>query len=347
MSLNPKIVSLGYAVPPKSYTQREVFDSLNYPHHFWRIFSDAGIDKRHLWVPMGTIKPWQDMCEEYKTAALTLSLQAIKSCLDGRDINILGCLAFVSCTGYQCPSMNYLIAKELDLPRNVEHIPIIGDGGCAGAAPAIRQAVNYTKLYGRPALAVSCEICSTCYYPEGQEPDPRGRYQLLRANAIFGDGASAVLIGYDDNPEHPYVLDSETYTDYEHQDALGFEWRQGRLSCVLSDKVPDLAPPVIRKCVDPLLARNRLSLGDIQWIICHPGGKKILDNIRNELKLPEAKMALSREGLKTFGNCSSASVGMLSKLFIGSSGSSIRNGDKGLILTVGSGMNANAILLGW
>ena len=343
--MEPKIVSLGYAVPSKSYTQREIFDSLNYPHHFWRIFSGAAIDKRHFWVPMGTNKPWQDMCEEYKIAALTLSLEAIKSCLDSRDINTLGCIVFVSCTGYQCPSMSYLIAKEMGLPCNTEHIPIIGDGGCAGAAPAIKQAVNYTRLNGRSALAVSCEVCSTCFYPEDPSPDPRGRFQLLRANAIFGDGASAVLIGYDDNPKHPYVLDSETYTDYEHQDALGLEWRQGRLSCILSDQVPNLAPPVVIKCVEPLLARNNLSLDAIRWIICHPGGNRVLDNIRDELHLPEEKMFLSREGLRTFGNCSSASVGMLSKLFIGHERAKIQKGDWVLIITIGSGMNAWAILL--
>ena len=54
-------------------------------------------------------------------------------------------------------------------------------------------------------------------FPEdGANPDKGGEYELLRANAIFGDGASAVLVGYDDDPKHPYLLDFESYFDPFH-----------------------------------------------------------------------------------------------------------------------------------
>ena len=343
----PKIISIGFAVPPKSYTQREVFQTLGYPKQYSPIFTQNGIDKRHFWVPLGSSFSWQRMCEEYKTGALQLSLEAVLSCLDHRNQYDIGCIIYTSCTGFACPSMDYLIAKELDLSRDVEHIPIVGDGGCAGAAPVIRYAAKFTKLTGKMALAISTELSSVCYFPENPSPDPRGKFQLLRSNAIFGDGSSAILTGYDDNPLHPFIVDDETYTDYEHQDALGLEWRDGRLSCVLSAEVPDLAPKALRMCVNPLMKRQHLSVKDIRWLICHPGGKKVLDNVRDEFGFSEGMMSLSREALRNFGNCSSTSVGLLSKLFIQNRSSEIQRGDWGLILTVGSGMNANAILLRW
>lgn len=346
--ITTKIISLGSAVPEKSYTQEEIFNSLKYPKAFWPIFRDSGIEKRHMWIPLGTKLSWQEACEQYKIAAMSLSLEAAKQCLMGYDIKDIGCIVFGSCTGYQCPSMNYLIAKELNLPRDIEHIPVVGDGGCAGSAPDIRLAVNYVKCHqDKLALAISCEICSVCGFPENPNPDPTNKYQLLRANAIFADGASAVLIGNENsnNIKHPVVIDSETFTDYEHQDALGFTWKDGRLMCVLGPEVPSLTGISIKHCIDILLDRRSLDIEDIDWILCHPGGAKVLDNVRDSLKLSEDKMFLSREGLRNYGNCSSASVGMLSKLTINSGALLPKSGDFGLILTVGSGMNANAILL--
>ncbi len=343
----PKIISIGMSVPPNSYTQEEVFKTLSYPRQYSVIFTQNGISKRHFWVPLGSDYSWQRMCEEYKAGALQLSVEAVRSCLDERSPNDVSCIVYTSCTGYQCPSMDYVIAKELNLPRNTEHLCIVGDGGCAGAAPAIRYAAKFTKLTGKMALAISTELSSVCYFPENPSPDPRGKFQLLRSNAIFGDGSSAILTGFDDNPLHPFIIDDETYTDYKHQDALGLEWREGRLSCILSSDVPELAPEALRKCIDPLLKRNGLQMTDIKWLICHPGGKKILDNVRDEFGLPETAMSLSREALRNFGNCSSTSVGLLSKLFMDNRATEIMWGDWGLILTVGSGMNANAILLKW
>ena len=344
----PKIVSLGMAVPSKSYNQLEVFQACGYPREFKRIFTENEIERRYFEVPMGGQTSWQEMCDIYAKSTLRLSIEAVKVCADGRDLGDVGCIIFVSCTGLTVPSMNYLIAKELNLSPYIEHIPIVGDGGCAGAAPGLRQAANYVKLNpDKRALVVSCEVCSTCFFPEDPKPDPTNKYQLLRANAIFGDGASAVLVGDDNDPRHPYIIDSETYTSYEDQDALGFKWDKGRLSCVLSPDVPKLAGKYLKTCTDRLLKRNKITIEQVRFIIAHPGGKKVLDNIRDDLGLPEEKMSLSREGMRNFGNCSSASVGMLSKLFMDKEVDVPRLGDYGIILTVGSGLNANAILLRW
>jgi len=296
---------------------------------------------------MGENLTFQEQCEAYKEGALKLSVEAVKNCLDNRSVKDIGCIIYSSCTGYHVPSMNYLIAKELGLPNDIEHIPLIGDGGCVGAAPALKRACDYHRLTGKMALAISCELSSCCYYPEDPNPDPRGKYQLLRSNAIFGDGASAALIGSDENPRHPEIVDSQAYTDYENQYALGLEWRNGRLACLLSQDVPNLAPEVIEKCVTPMLNRNGIDIGDIKWLVCHPGGKRVIDNIRDRLGFSEEQMGLTREALRNYGNCSSTSIGLLGKTFMDSRGESIQSGDYGLVATVGSGMQAYSLLLRW
>jgi len=348
-----KIVSLGMAVPEKSYTQEEVFKNLQYPHQFWMVYSGAGIEKRHFWMPIGTRLSFQQAMEEYQKAVKHLGTEAIRDCVDPRDISRVKYFVFSSCTGYQCPSMNYQLARDLQMNPKVEFVSNVGDGGCAGAIPSMVQAWKHSQWKSQLSLAVSCEVSSVCYFPETQDgstpfPDPTNKFELLRANAIFGDGASAALFGFDSDPSHPYVVDYQSYTDYDKQDYLGFRWRDNRLACMLSPDVPKVAPGVMEKCISPLLERYGLKLKkDISWLMCHPGGKAVIENFQQYFSLPDKMMELSYEALKRYGNCSSTSVGLLGKYFMEEKSDLIRPGDWGLVVTVGSGMNANAMLLKW
>jgi len=343
-----KIISLGIAVPEESYSQEETFLRLGYPREFKRIFTDAGIETRHFWVPLGTKLSWQEACEEYPKAVLKLGTEAVRNCISDEELSKVGYFIFQSCTGFTVPSMNYQIAKEMGMSPTVEFVSNIGDGGCVGALPSLRQAWKHTQLTRENSLAVSCEISSLCYYPdEDPFPDPRGKYQLLRANALFGDGASAALFGYDDNPKHPYIVDYQSFTDYSKQYALGMEWLHGRLACVLSHEVPKLAPAIVSQCLKPLMFRNMITISDIKWLMIHPGGKAVLDNVQNALGLPEIVMGPSREALRIYGNCSSTSVGLLSKNFMENRSEEVRPGDWGLVVTVGSGMSSSAMLIRW
>jgi len=166
----------------------------------------------------------------------------------------------------------------------------------------------------------------------------------LRANAIFGDGASAALIGFDDDPRHPYLVDFETYFDPENLKHLGFVWQDGRLRVLLSRQIPRIVPSVVRPPVEKILQRHYLRLNDIRWWVIHPGGSAVLNNLKDKLGIPEKKMALSREALRLFGNCSSSSIGIVGKLLMGGD---VRPGDWGLVVSLGAGLSAGATLLHW
>jgi len=258
--MNPKIISIGFAVPERSYTQEEVFAALGYPRQFKPIFMGADIEKRHFWVPIEGERSWQESCEEYKRGAIYLSRGVVKACLDGRPPVHIGCIAFASCTGYECPSIMHWLAEEMGFSSGVIYTPVLGTG-CEGGFPALRRAYDYTVASGRPSLAISCEICSVCHFPEdGATPDPTRDYELLRANAIFGDGASAVLVGFDDDPRHPHLVDFESYFDPDNMHHLGFLWQDGRLRCLLSRQVPKIAPLGAKIVVDKILQRWGLNL---------------------------------------------------------------------------------------
>ncbi|MBA7671823.1 3,5-dihydroxyphenylacetyl-CoA synthase [subsurface metagenome] len=338
--MKPKIISVGFAVPEKSYSQEEIFDALNYPRHFRSIFLGAEIDRRYFWVPLEADRTWQEACEQYKKGAIWLSRKAVKACLDGRDASTLGSVSFASCTGYECPGIMHWLADELGFSRTIKYTNILGMG-CEGGFPVLLRAWDHTLVTGQLSLAVACEICSVCHFPE-PEPDPSGEWELLRANAIFGDGASAVLVGFDDDPRHPYLVDFENYFDPEYMNHLGFVWQDGRLRVVLSRQIPKVVPLVVRPPVEKILQRNNLTLSDIKWWVIHPGGSAVLNNLRDSLAIPEEKIAPSREALRLYGNTSSSSIGIVGKLLMGRE---VESGGWCLVVSLGAGLAAGATLL--
>ena len=301
----PKIISIGTALPSCSYTQEEVFKVLGYPSKFRRVFSEAQIDKRHFWVPLGKIRglSFQEQQEEYIRGAIALSKEAVINSLDGRDPHDIGCLVFCSCTGFAPgPTIGHYLVKEIGLNVNT-YISNLASHGCEGGFPGLKRAYDYTVTSGRPSLVVACELSSCSHFPEvAEHPDPENHFELLRSNAIFADAASCCLVGFDNDWRHPQVVDTESYFDVDYIDDLGYVWRDGRLRVLLSKRVPELATRVVSSALSKLLERRRLSVADINWWIVHAAGSVVLDNIRDSLGLLEEKLFLSREVLRTCGN---------------------------------------------
>ena len=342
-----KILSMGFSVPHNSYTQGEIFQELGYPSHFRRLFTEAQIDKRHFWVPLEKVRKlsFQEQQDEYLKGAIYLSKEAILNCLDGKDPHDIGCLVFVSCTGFvPGPTVGHYLAKELGLDVGI-YITNIGSMGCEGGFPGLKRAYDFVSTSGKPALVIACELSSCSYFPEPSgKPDSENHFELARSNAIFADAASCCLVGYEDPPDwrHPHIVDTESYFNPEYMNDLGYVWRDGRLRVLLSRRVPDLAPEVVGSAAIRLLRRQKLLIEDIQWWVIHAAGSIVLDKIRDALRLPEEKMRLSREILKTYGNCSSATIGLIGKRLMHED---VEPGDKAMVLSVGPGMVGGSSLL--
>lgn len=342
---NTKIISMGYSVPQYSSSQEDIFNELGYPRNFRRLFTESGIEKRHFWVPIHRVKKlsWQEQQEEYIRGAVALSKQAALNCLDGRSPEDIGCVVFCSCTGF-CPgpTVSHILSKELGFSPRTYHTNI-GSMGCEGGFPGLKRAFDFTTVSGKPSLVIACELCSCTYFPEPEgRPDPSNHFELARSNAIFADAASCALIGFDDDPRHPFILDTETHTNTDYIDDLGFVWREGRLRVLLSRRVPELAPLVVKPAVDAVLERQKLIISDIAWWVIHAAGSTVLDNIRDALGIAEEKVRLSRNTLRSFGNTSSTSVGITGKMLMGER---IKLGDYAAVLSIGPGMSGGMTLL--
>lgn len=307
--MNPRVLSIGTALPPNSYTQEELANILGYTGLARRIFVDSPIKKRHLWIDPNRVRTeqitWQMLCDGYQEGANALSLQAVKRCMEGYDLRDVGLIAFASTTGFQCPALSYQIAAALKMNEDIYHLNNIG-GGCQGLAPAFRSVVDYVRATGKKALAISTEICSATFYPA-----PWRDLDVTIGNAIFADASSAVLVGPDDGKSHhPEIVDFESRFRGDLMHLLGYKWENGMLKVVLSRDVPKLVPPLVAQTVRVLLERNNLRVEEIPHWVFHSGGVSILDNLKKELGLGEEAVQWSRRSLEEYGNCSSATVGL-------------------------------------
>jgi alpha-pyrone synthase len=243
--------------------------------------------------------------ELYQRHALAISIEAVAQCLtslaDFRKDSITH-LFVVSCTGMYAPGLDIDLVKALGLNSNIERT-CINFMGCYAAFNAIKLAnAICASQPGSKALIVCTELCSIHFQKENTEDN-------LMANALFADGAAAVLVENSVRGKLNLELESfhcELATEGEHDMTwtvgdLGFEMR-------LSSYVPDVVRSGIKNLTRSLLAKISQSLPEVAFFAIHPGGKRILEAIEKELGLTKDQNRPAYEVLRKYGNMSSPTV---------------------------------------
>jgi alkylresorcinol/alkylpyrone synthase len=90
--------------------------------------------------------------------------------------------------------------------------------------------------------------------------------------------------------------------------ALGFDLHEDGFHSVISKDIPALLKSEIAALVDKLAARVGLTRAELTCFLLHPGGRKILGAVEDELRLPREATQPSWDVLREYGNQSSASV---------------------------------------
>ncbi len=342
----PKLISIGFQPAPYEYTQEEIFKVMGYPRPWFRIFREAQIDRRYFSIPLEKVKAlsFQEQQEQYLKSAVEISKRAALNCLDGRDPHEIGCLVYASCTGIAPgPTVGHYLMSELGLKDDV-FITNIGGMGCeGGGTPGLKRAVDFTMANHKQSLVIATELSSLSYFPEIGGLDSSGDFELLRGASIFADMSSASLIGEDDGrPDHPFIVDHVVYTKTEYRDKLGYVWQDGRLRLRLDRNVPYYASELAEVAATRLLKRNNLNVDNIIYWVIHAAGAAVLDMIRDNMKIPEYKLRFSRMALSNYGNCSSATPGVIAKLT--ADNISPNSGEYLVAVTLGPGMTSGASL---
>ena len=162
--------------------------------------------------------------------------------------------------------------------------------------------------------------------------------------AIFGDGASSVVLSSYDHEKGPEIIDEAMYHFYDAETMMGFKLVNTGLQMILDKAVPETIASHFPKIIHPFLKENNLGIEAVNHLIFHPGGKKIVQTVEDLFGVLGKNIDDTKEVLKLYGNMSSATVLYVLERFMDKQ---IPKNDYGLMLSFGPGFSAQRILLRW
>lgn len=359
------ISSIGVAVPQNKVSQDKISDfmmnALNSTEEQRRslkiLHRASGIKYRHsviadygllpsefeFYPKNQELLPFPDLQSRmmlYESEAIKLAKEAVSNCFRKTSItpDRITHLITVSCTGMYAPGLDIDLVAQLNLNTDVERTSI-NFMGCYAAFNALKIAKSITENQPLANVLVVCvELCSIHFQNTNDEDN-------LLSSALFADGAAATLVGSKKSGNLNLELKS-FYSDLDMSAKSEMSWKIGNLGFLmkLSPNVPETIRKGIKKLTSRLLKRINLNLESIDFYAIHPGGKRILEVIEEELNISKTDNKHAYEVLKNYGNMSSPTVLFVLKSL---SGELERTHDQKSILSFafGPGLTLESLLL--
>jgi predicted naringenin-chalcone synthase len=300
-------------------------------------FSHPSINTRHFAIddPVELVDEDPDRrIERFTRRSVELSAEAIRSALGLAGVGVKDVSGIVvnTCTGYICPGISTYLIERLGLSRSIRAFDLVGSG-CGGAVPNLQAAESLQRTLGGAILSVSVEICSATLQMDND-------LSLILSNSLFGDGAAAAVVS--DIREGWEMVASATRYVPEQREIIRYIHKKGQLHNQLSLKLPDLVKKAAAEVVADVLKTQSLTVADVKHWALHTGGEKIINAVRDEIGIPEERLAATRKVLSEFGNMSSPTVWFVMDE-IGRK--VVAPGDWCVMVAYGAGMSAHAYLL--
>lgn len=321
------IRSIATAVPEFAHKQSEieafmlkiVADTDRKRSFIRRVYEGSAIETRYSVIPdyggpreQRTLFPQNDTLEPVPTTARRndvfcveanhLAQTAVRRLLDQLpdfDPKRITHLITVSCTGFSAPGFDFHLVKEFDLAPSIHRFHI-GFMGCFAAFPALKLAQSLVvSTPGAQVLIVDVEAC-TLHFQKEFEPD------IVVANALFADGAAALLVSADEGPLALHDFRSHIIPGSE--DDMAWIIGETGFDMKLSSYVPRLIEGNIGPVLDRLFAASGWGRDELKLWAVHPGGRAILDKTARTLGLADGELDVSYDVLRRFGNMSSATI---------------------------------------
>ena len=308
-----------------------------------KIFANAGVDKRYgIMSPeeVFTATSFEEKNDIYKREVIKLGEQVLQKALTKADWDpkSLDFIITVSCTGIMIPSVDAYLINLLDLRQDIVRLPVT-EMGCAAGISGMVYAHEFLKANpGKRAAVIAIESPTATF----QHND----YSMVNvvSAAIFGDGAACVLLSSREEDQGPEILDTSMYHFYNAQEMMGFKLVNTGLQMILDKEVPEKIAAHFPEIINPFLANNILKINDIDHLIFHPGGRKIVETVEALFGKLGKNIDDTKEVLRLYGNMSSATVLYVLERFMDKQP---KENDLGLMLSFGPGFSAQRILLRW
>jgi predicted naringenin-chalcone synthase len=306
-----------------------------------KIFEGAAVDKRYsIMDPLEvfTNTSFEERNDIYVREIIDLGEKVLDKALKKADWapQDLDYIITVSCTGIMIPSLDAYLINSLKLRQDIVRLPVT-EMGCAAGISGIIYAKNFLQANpGKRAAVIAVESPTATF-----QLDDFSMANIVSA-AIFGDGAACVLLSSCEDETGPEIIAEEMYHFYDNIHMMGFKLTNSGLQMVLDIDVPDTIAFHFPDIIHPFLEKNNLKMEDIDHLIFHPGGKKIVQTVEDLFSDLGKNIVDTKEVLRLYGNMSSATVLYVLERFMDNYP---EKGSKGLMLSFGPGFSAQRVLL--
>ncbi|PWA08958.1 type III polyketide synthase [Flavobacterium laiguense] len=306
-----------------------------------KIFEGAAVDKRYsIMDPLEvfTNTSFEERNDIYVREIIDLGEKVLDKALKKADWapQDLDYIITVSCTGIMIPSLDAYLINSLKLRQDIVRLPVT-EMGCAAGISGIIYAKNFLQANpGKRAAVIAVESPTATF-----QLDDFSMANIVSA-AIFGDGAACVLLSSCEDETGPEIIAEEMYHFYDNIHMMGFKLTNSGLQMVLDIDVPDTIAFHFPDIIHPFLEKNQLKIEDIDHLIFHPGGKKIVQTVEDLFSDLGKNIDDTKEVLRLYGNMSSATVLYVLERFMDNYP---EKGSKGLMLSFGPGFSAQRVLL--
>ena len=350
--MNVKIISVAKQLPKHSRETKDIIPFVKLWMHdkdsrfqrkVLKLFEGAGVDRRYSIMDPEEVflnSSFEEKNKIFSREITTLAEQSLKksllkASLQPTDIDYI---ITVSCTGIMIPSVDAYLINSLKMKQDIVRLPVT-EMGCAAGVSGIIYAKNFLKANpNKRAVVIAVE-------------SPTATFQLedfsmvnIVSAAIFGDGASSVILSSYEKDKGPKIIDESMYHFYDSTHMMGFKLTNSGLQMILDKSVPETISNHFPMIVHPFLKQNNLTIEDINHLIFHPGGKKIVQTVEDLFGSLGKNIDDTKEVLRLYGNMSSATVLYVLERFIAGNR---KVGEKGLMLSFGPGFSAQRIILEW
>ena len=308
-----------------------------------KIFEGAGVDRRYSIMDAEEVflnTSFEEKNDIYIKEVTKLAEQSLLKCLKKARLQPtdIDYIITVSCTGIMIPSMDAYLINSLQMRQDIIRLPVT-EMGCVAGISGIIYAKNFLKSNPNKRAAIISVEASTATF----QIQDYSMANIVSA-AIFGDGAASVILSSYKEDKGPRIKDESMYHFYNSVDIMGFKLVNTGLKMILDKKVPEIISNHFPKIIHPFLERNNLKIEDINHLIFHPGGKKIVNTVEGIFRTYGKNIDDTKEVLRLYGNMSSATVLYVLERFMDGDR---QEGENGLMLSFGPGFSAQRILLKW
>jgi len=306
-----------------------------------KIFENASVDQRYSImdpIDVFTKTSFAERNDIYIIEAIDLGEKVLRKALlkanwQPKDLDYI---ITVSCTGIMIPSLDAYLINKLQLRQDIVRLPVT-EMGCAAGISGIIYAKNFLQANpGKRAAVIAIESPTATF-----QLDDYSMANIVSA-AIFGDGAACALLSSHPDDNGAKILAQEMYHFYDNEHMMGFNLSNSGLQMILDIDVPDTIASHFPDIIHPFLIKNGLKIEDIDHLIFHPGGKKIIKVVEDLFADLGKNIDDTKEVLRLFGNMSSATVLYVLERFMDNKPA---KGEKGLMLSFGPGFSAQRVLL--